>query len=408
MSLGQMRSRIWILLCLNWDVGSSTWLAQGLGEAERVFPCSVGHLAQQMVPELQDGESGLVLLVGREEAGDNGRAWDPHTCSCSSRVTRDYEIQELSFLKGFPGGASGKEYTRRRRRCQRCRFNPWVGKISWRRKWQPAPVFLPGESHGQRSLVGYSRGVAKSWTRLCMHPHKLLRTVSPLSPIFSPSGRDTHALSLTHTPSQSYSWSQSRTLYCASQYAHPLFHTLSHTTSAVCFAGVLVQERRGTSVLLVPVKWCVEPREARLSRPHEDAAEPAPVLSWPNTACSLETGKCRNWRSLWMAWRQDWNELHQNWLRGRSRVICWIQLWENTRQVLKARKQLYFFFLWWFPITFYLHHSFYIYSLLLYVCMFKSWLCHSKYNWIIFFVQLKLKQYCIFLFFSTPTPVVLG
>ena len=36
------------------------------------------------------------------------------------------------------------------------RFDPWVGKISWRRKWQPTPVFLPGESHGQRSLVGYS------------------------------------------------------------------------------------------------------------------------------------------------------------------------------------------------------------------------------------------------------------
>ena len=35
-------------------------------------------------------------------------------------------------------------------------FNPWVGKISWRRKWQPTPVFLPGKSHGWRSLVGYS------------------------------------------------------------------------------------------------------------------------------------------------------------------------------------------------------------------------------------------------------------
>ena len=33
---------------------------------------------------------------------------------------------------------------------------PWVGKISWRREWQPTPVFLPGESHGQRRLVGYS------------------------------------------------------------------------------------------------------------------------------------------------------------------------------------------------------------------------------------------------------------
>ena len=39
--------------------------------------------------------------------------------------------------------------------CGRPRFNPWVGKIPWRRKWQPSPVFLPGESHGGRSLVGY-------------------------------------------------------------------------------------------------------------------------------------------------------------------------------------------------------------------------------------------------------------
>ena len=39
---------------------------------------------------------------------------------------------------------------------RRCWFDPWVGKIPWRRKWQPTPVFLPGKSHGQRSLVGYS------------------------------------------------------------------------------------------------------------------------------------------------------------------------------------------------------------------------------------------------------------
>ena len=39
---------------------------------------------------------------------------------------------------------------------RRCRFNPWVGKIPWRREWKPTPVFLPGEFHGQRSLLGYS------------------------------------------------------------------------------------------------------------------------------------------------------------------------------------------------------------------------------------------------------------
>jgi len=36
-----------------------------------------------------------------------------------------------------------------------CGFDPWVGKILWRRKWQPTPVFLPAKSHEQRSLVGY-------------------------------------------------------------------------------------------------------------------------------------------------------------------------------------------------------------------------------------------------------------
>ena len=39
---------------------------------------------------------------------------------------------------------------------KRCGFDPWVTKIPWRRAWQPTPVFLPGESHGQRSLEGYS------------------------------------------------------------------------------------------------------------------------------------------------------------------------------------------------------------------------------------------------------------
>ena len=50
-------------------------------------------------------------------------------------------------------GASGKESTCQ---CRRQRFDPWVGKISQSRKWQPTPVFLPGKFHGQRGLAGYS------------------------------------------------------------------------------------------------------------------------------------------------------------------------------------------------------------------------------------------------------------
>ena len=50
--------------------------------------------------------------------------------------------------------------------CRRHGFDPWVGKIPWRRAWQLTPVFLPGESPGQRSLVGCSPWVAKSETQL--------------------------------------------------------------------------------------------------------------------------------------------------------------------------------------------------------------------------------------------------
>ena len=75
----------------------------------------------------------------------------------------------------FPGGTSVKEPACQCRRCKRCGFNPWAGKIPWRRAQQPTSVFLPGEFHGQRSLVGYSALGQKSWaplkwlsTHLCM------------------------------------------------------------------------------------------------------------------------------------------------------------------------------------------------------------------------------------------------
>ena len=56
--------------------------------------------------------------------------------------------------------------------CTRPGFDPWVGKIPWRRKWQPTPVFLPRESHGQRSLTGYSpRGHKESDTTERLHTH---------------------------------------------------------------------------------------------------------------------------------------------------------------------------------------------------------------------------------------------
>ena len=66
------------------------------------------------------------------------------------------ELAGGSVLVCGPGGTRGKESACQCRRRKRRGFDPWVGKIPWTRAWQPTPGFLPGESHGQRSLVGYS------------------------------------------------------------------------------------------------------------------------------------------------------------------------------------------------------------------------------------------------------------
>ena len=85
---------------------------------------------------------------------------------CKLRIT----ILSIQGCSDLPRQLSGKESTWQCRRSRRCRFNPWVRKIPWRRKWQPTPVFLPGETRGQRSLDGYSPwGRKASDTTECMH-----------------------------------------------------------------------------------------------------------------------------------------------------------------------------------------------------------------------------------------------
>ena len=79
----------------------------------------------------------------------------------------------MYMVKGFPGGANGKERYCQCRRHKRRQFNPWVGKIPWRRAQQPTLVFLPGESHGQRAWQAAVQGATKNQTQLndlaCMH-----------------------------------------------------------------------------------------------------------------------------------------------------------------------------------------------------------------------------------------------
>ena len=67
----------------------------------------------------------------------------------------------LLYPTDFPGGSDDKSVCLQ---CGRPGFDPWVGKIPWRRKWQSTPVLFPVKSHGQRSLVGQS-----PWGRRVRH-----------------------------------------------------------------------------------------------------------------------------------------------------------------------------------------------------------------------------------------------
>ena len=69
---------------------------------------------------------------------------------------------------GFPRGFSGKKSTCQ---CRRLGFDPWVGKIPWRRAWQPTPVLLPGESHREEPGRLQSMGSQKAGHDSVIKPH---------------------------------------------------------------------------------------------------------------------------------------------------------------------------------------------------------------------------------------------
>ena len=95
-------------------------------------------------------------------------------CNWNAKSRTWFWIQYRPTRVSFPSGSVVKKSAFRSNRCRRSVFHPWVGKIPWGRKSQPTLVFLPGKSHGQRSLVGYSLwGCKESDTteHACTHHH---------------------------------------------------------------------------------------------------------------------------------------------------------------------------------------------------------------------------------------------
>ena len=98
------------------------------------------------------------------------------TLSSSQIFITLHSLREQKFVWGFLDGASCQETACQRRRPKGQEFDPWIWKIPWKRAWQPIAAFLPGESHGLRSLVDYSpqshKELDKTEATLQEHEHE--------------------------------------------------------------------------------------------------------------------------------------------------------------------------------------------------------------------------------------------
>ena len=129
------------LIRMERSIANGKWM--GWESALRDLTAQTKHTHTKILTDTK--KRGTSALKGRQKVS----VTSPHFSGFSSRPV--------------PDGSAGKESACQ---CGRCRFSPWVRKIAGRGKWQPTPVFLPGESHGQRSLASYSHAVAKSRTQL--------------------------------------------------------------------------------------------------------------------------------------------------------------------------------------------------------------------------------------------------
>ena len=109
-----------------------------------------------MLPQVTHQSNDSVDVRGGERQGSTENTTESASEQVRGRwgaVAQALSPEAEPVTTWLPRWLSGKELAWH---CRRRGFDPWVRKIPWRRKWQPTPVFLPGKSHGQRSLAGYS------------------------------------------------------------------------------------------------------------------------------------------------------------------------------------------------------------------------------------------------------------
>ena len=115
-------------------------------------------------------EPGRLQSIGWQRVGHDWSDWACRNANKHSNVNKMYidliQYQVQHWIRYFMLMSWGLLWWLRQERiclqCERPGFDPWVSKILWRRNWQPTAIFLPGESHGQRSLVGYNLWGRKS------------------------------------------------------------------------------------------------------------------------------------------------------------------------------------------------------------------------------------------------------
>ena len=145
-------------------------------ECQTTCPASLEICMQVKKQQLELGmeqQTGSKLETPGDGDGQGGLA------CCSSWSRKESNTTELNWTEALSGASLVAQRLKHLPEMRETQVPSWVGKIPWRRKWQPTPVLLPGESHGRRSLVGYSPwGRKESDMTEWLHFTSLLQSVT--------------------------------------------------------------------------------------------------------------------------------------------------------------------------------------------------------------------------------------